>query len=128
SRQPVVEDTRPMDPEGPDVPVVERLDVAEQLHLPARQVAVEVVLLLPTGDEEELAIPLGRFEPLRKDVPTHVPEVGPAKEGDIVIVEPGRAEIGGSLPEQLARLPFEACPTAAATHPPARRVIRVRAH
>src|SRR5260221_365812 len=73
ARQAVVEDARPMNPEALDVPVIEWLDVAEQLQLPVRQVAVEVVLLLRAGDEKELAVPLGRLDPLREDVAAHVP-------------------------------------------------------
>src|SRR5439155_16863524 len=34
-----------------------RLDEAEQLQLPVGQVAVEVVLLLAAGDEQQLAVP-----------------------------------------------------------------------
>src|SRR6266487_2839466 len=77
ARRPVVEHVGPMDPERTHEPVVQRLDLAEQLDLPVDQVAVEVVLLLPAREEGQLAIPPGRLGPDRYDVAAHVPVVGP---------------------------------------------------
>src|SRR5207248_27973 len=70
----IIEDSRPVNPEGTDAPVVQDLNLAVQLHLPVGQVTVEVVLLLPAGNEEEIAIPLRRLGPLAQDVAAH-PEV-----------------------------------------------------
>src|SRR5207237_479012 len=69
--QPVVENCRPVNPVGAPVPVVERLQLTIQLHLPVRQIALEIVLLLAAADEQELPVPRCRLGPQREDIRAH---------------------------------------------------------
>src|SRR5262249_37163763 len=90
-----------------DIPVVQRLDLGVELTLPAGEIAVEVVLLLPAGNERQLPVPGRRFGELPEYVPAHVDVIGAGEERDVVVLETRRPKVGRYFPKPAPRIAGE---------------------